>query len=539
MREVSVTAHPIRAGAEGAGVVIVSVTDLTPLRITQRRLEESESRLSLALASADVGTWHVDLNSGVVTSSPALAQIFDYPTSTASLFEVIADRVHPGDVERVRTKWFKALAEGQPYVDEYRVRRTDGSVRWVYSRGRAQVNDRNEGIAFSGVLADVTESKLAEIHLNLERQKMTAMFEESPAAIALWRGPDLVFEKVNPRFRALFGGRELENVRLADALPDLAGQPFLTALIEVFRTGRPAVGLEVPTTLGPKNERHFFDYTYVRINDPNQNPYGVFGHAVDVTDRVRAREQLERAKTAAETANEAKSNFLANISHEIRTPLGAILGFADLMRDAQLDEDGRQQYLNVILRNGHALTRIIDDLLDLAKVEAGQIAIEVIDVDLRELLSGVTDLFLEKTRAKGITLDTHVGDQVPKLIRSDPTRLRQILINVVGNAVKFTDVGGVRIEVGADVTPSHATVSILVKDTGVGLSTEQSERLFKPFAQADNSTTRRFGGTGLGLVLARRLANVLGGDVTVIASTPGAGSVFKFEFEVPPSGGGF
>ena len=261
-----------------------------------------------------------------------------------------------------------------------------------------------------------------------------------------------------------------------------------------------------------------------------EEPPSFSGVLADVTDRVRARKKLERAKVAAETANEAKTNFLANISHELRTPLGAILGFVELAQLDDVPEDERRQCLEIIQRNGRALTRLIDDLLDLAKVEAGQLHVEMGEFSLVELINEITDLFREQTRAKNITFGAGLADDVPATVTSDPTRLRQILINVVGNAIKFTERGGVSIE----VERRDDLIAVRVRDSGLGLTIEQRGRLFQPFVQADDSTTRRFGGTGLGLALARRLAQALGGDVIVEMSEPGLGSVFLITISLAP-----
>ena len=256
------------------------------------------------------------------------------------------------------------------------------------------------------------------------------------------------------------------------------------------------------------------------------------GTILDVTEKALAQEELQKAKAAAEAANGAKSAFLANMSHEIRTPLGAILGFTDLLRDSKIDASERDQYLDIISRNGKALTRVIDDILDLSKVEAGRMEIQKTRFSLRHLLGEIKDLFSESARLKAIDLKFTIGDDVVDTVSSDPARLRQILINIVGNAVKFTARGGVQVVTSMRVsTVGRKFITISVKDSGAGLSEIQRENLFHPFAQADNSTTRKFGGTGLGLVLSRRLAQALGGDVVIEQSAVLVGSTFVISFE--------
>lgn len=258
--------------------------------------------------------------------------------------------------------------------------------------------------------------------------------------------------------------------------------------------------------------------------------------ATDVHERKTSRQELERAKEYAEAANKAKSRFLANVSHEIRTPLGAILGFAELMTDPQQARQDRENCVETIRRNGQQLLRIIDEVLDLSKIEAGRLEIEKIAVDLRSLVEDVRNLFEVQTQGKGLGLDLKWDDNVPAAVVTDPTRLRQILTNVIGNSVKFTSEGRVELSVTAtSVSPREdggeprMRVRFLVKDTGCGLGEEQKRRLFQPFGQADMTITRKFGGTGLGLALSRQLARSLEGNVELVESAPGQGSVFAIE----------
>ena len=252
-------------------------------------------------------------------------------------------------------------------------------------------------------------------------------------------------------------------------------------------------------------------------------------HVITLTDvtPIKRIEKLKAAKDAAETANTLKTSFLANMSHEIRTPLGAIVGFADLMKESDVAPEVRKQYLEIISRSGKALTVLIDDILDLSKIEAGGMDVENIDVSLTELMNDIILLFSHKTSSKGISLSVVLEENIPEKFTSDPSRLRQILVNIVGNAVKFTQKGQVEILVSvANSKKGDKQIIFRVRDTGAGLSDEQKKRIFAPFTQGDESTTRKFGGTGLGLVLSRRLAQALGGDVVLESSKPGLGSVF-------------
>lgn len=242
--------------------------------------------------------------------------------------------------------------------------------------------------------------------------------------------------------------------------------------------------------------------------------------------------EFQYAKEAAEAANSAKSEFLANMSHEIRTPLGAVLGFAELMLDQGLTDKEKLNAVEVIKRNGRLLSNIINDILDLSKVEAGKLEIENMRTSLKELFSDINSLLNIEAAKKDIRLTIRSIGDLPQYIETDPLRLRQVLLNVVGNAIKFTDSGSVdvTIQVIPDVTHS-LKLAFVVSDTGRGLSPEQVERIFSPFAQADASITRKYGGTGLGLILSKKLAKALGGDVVLNHSTPGVGSTFTITID--------
>jgi PAS domain S-box-containing protein len=247
---------------------------------------------------------------------------------------------------------------------------------------------------------------------------------------------------------------------------------------------------------------------------------------LDLERRIQERtDELQRAKEAAEEANIAKTSFLANMSHEIRTPLGAVLGFAELIAEDELTGDLRHTYTETIRRNGELLSNIISDILDLSKVDAGKLEIETRDSSLSEILKDVTTVLNLKAVEKGLRLSVKFEGKVPTTLRTDPLRLRQILINVIGNAIKFTERGGVTVIVKApeDLSP---LLAFEIKDTGPGIEADQTSKLFQPFSQADNTTKRQHGGTGLGLILSKRLAQLLGGDVTLKETQVGVGSTF-------------
>lgn len=384
------------------------------------------------------------------------------------------------------------------------------------------------------VFHDISRQLSATLDLIAEKAKVDALVAESTSAIGLMRGADLVFEIVNKKWAELVSPREYIGRKYVDIYPELVGTAAHRSHVEVFATGVPFIAKEMKLKVRSADGTHeyqYYDYSNVRILDGEGRPYGVYCNALNVTAQVKARLELEEAKLAAERANQTKTFFLANMSHEIRTPLGAIIGFTDLLKDRNLSTAEREQFLETISRNGKGLTRIIDDILDLAKVESGKIELEAIEFSFIDLLDEALDLFRERTKSKGLYLRLYMDESVPNRISSDPTRLRQIFINIIGNAVKFTERGGITIRVRAvaDID-QKLTFTVVVQDTGIGILEEQRDRLFQPFSQADNSTTRKYGGTGLGLVLSGRLAKALGGTITVATPDDSTGSAFHIQF---------
>ncbi|MES3036847.1 MAG: ATP-binding protein [Bdellovibrionota bacterium] len=242
---------------------------------------------------------------------------------------------------------------------------------------------------------------------------------------------------------------------------------------------------------------------------------------------------LEIAHQDAQAANEAKTRFLSNMSHEIRTPLGIVQGFADLALNPEITDSERKSYLETIKRNSQNLTKLIGEVLDLAKIEAGKIEIERTTFSLPDMISEITSALGPQADSKGVMLTFTSEILSPEFVNTDHVRLRQIFMNLVGNALKFTEKGKVEILTRSIIKSTDSvdhTVEILISDTGIGLTPEQQERIFKPFVQADSSTTRKYGGTGLGLDLSKRLAQAMGGDLILHESTSGKGSTFLFSF---------
>ncbi|MBT4501112.1 MAG: PAS domain S-box protein, partial [Gemmatimonadetes bacterium] len=382
--------------------------------------------------------------------------------------------------------------------------------------------DSEEGAFVVAAVRDITARREAEAEL----RKLSRAIEYSPASVVI-TDPHGTIEYVNPRFVEVTGysaeeaiGQNPRMVSSGTQSPELYRQMW-----ETIRSGREWRG---EFCNRKKGGELYWEYASI---SPILDASGEATHYVavkeDITERKRNEVELQEARAKAEDANRSKSAFLANMSHEIRTPMNGVVGMVDLLKRTELDTNQRN-YLATVDSSADALLVLLNDILDLSKIEAGSMSLESIDFELREVTDGVMRLMGMRAHEKGLELACHVNADVPDGLRGDPTRLRQIIINLIGNAIKFTSEGEVVVDVQCrEETEEEVDLRVAVRDTGIGIPEEKCALIFEAFSQADASTTRHFGGTGLGLNISQQLVELMGGRIWV-ESEEGVGSVFQF-----------
>jgi two-component system, sensor histidine kinase and response regulator len=447
------------------------------------------------------------------------------------------ETLHPDDREPTRRFWLESVAGHHSYDIEYRVRRKGGDYRWFKTRGVPIRDTGGNIVKWFGTCTDITELRDSE-------ERFRGTFENAAVGIG-HRHFDGRFLRVNQKFCTILDysrdellqrtGQEITHpadldvgVDLAEALLRGESPGFTLEKRYVRRDGSPV----------------WVDLSVSLQRDGAGNPDYFIGIVQDISNRKRLEEELRRAKEAAEAANRAEDDFLANVSHEIRTPMTAILGMTELVLETPLDEDQRQG-LKTVKSAADSLLGIINDLLDFSKIEAGKLELDTADFSLRAAVSDVLRALAVRAHKKGLELIYQVHPDVPDALVGDGGRLRQVLLNLAGNAIKFTDEGEVVVRVAsrerqrpedsgapnppvADAPGSPGVeIRFTVRDTGIGIPPDQQARIFRAFEQEDTSTTRKYGGTGLGLTIAARLVALMGGTITV-DSEPGRGSTFAF-----------
>lgn len=498
---------------------VVHGSDVTEQLAQERALAQSQERLANAVRSSGVAIYNHDFRNDTLYVSEAFWRWLgeedqgDIPQGTRWFIS----RLHPDDVQPV-VKAFRGHKRTGDRVDHsYRLRRKDSSFVWIHASGRAHT-ENGRTVRLNGTLVDISAQRAAEAARDATADRLTAVLDSVSESILTLNSNGQVTHS-NPAARQLLGNRLTPDCRAQDLFED---QPDLTALYRTtgcelrLRGNQDAVATDVEIYLSP-------------IAGGNRDDAASTLVIRDISARKSYERSILEALRQAEEAGRAKSEFLAMMSHEIRTPMNGVMGMAQVLLDSDLSPEQREA-LRIIYNSGTALLSIINDVLDFSKVEAGKLDLDTQAFDPAEAARDVMDLVRGGLEKKGLTLLIELDPTLPARVLGDAGRVRQILLNLLGNAVKFTEAGEVRLQMQRGAAPE--VIEISVTDTGIGMSESVIANLFQAFRQADASTTRRYGGTGLGLTICKRLADLMGGDIRV-ASTPGRGSVFTCTLKLP------
>ena len=503
-----------------------AVADHHTLAVELRHTKESSA---FAQASAGVATFDVNVQSDELTCSGNYFEFLSIPvTSRASDRASFLARIHPDDINTVLMPENKITGDSTAYQREYRIVLDNGQVRWIDEKGNITRNSLGEATRIIGAMIDVTDLKLAQAALLAAEERLARAVRGTQDGLWEFNAIEKSFWFA-PRFEQMLGYQSGELRTNLDSFLDLTHPEdrdrTQAAIWKHVRSDSP---YDAEFRLRHKSGH----YEWVRSRaqgdfDSRGQSAKLAGSIQLITDRKEAEMATLNAVRVAEAANRAKSDFVANMSHEIRTPMNGVLGMTELLLDTKLDALQRD-YAETIRDSGTSLLTVINDILDFSKVEAGKLELESLDVDLRDTFEDTCRLLSIQAHAKGLELTAQIDARLPRLVKGDAGRIRQILLNLAGNAIKFTAKGEVSLEIKVLETGENGTrVRCEIRDTGIGIPADRLQSLFVPFMQVDSSTTRRFGGTGLGLSIVRRLVELMGGE-TGVESVEGAGSLFWF-----------
>jgi len=498
--------------------LIAFLEDITLEKAMQRKLKASEERLHLAMDAAEHGFWDWDLDNNEAYMSPRYFTMLGYtPGELPMSFETWKNLLHPADQGKIVEKIKGKIENGIPFAEEFRLKTKTGNWQWVLGRGKSfSVDEKGIPHRAVGTHTDITERKRIEKELRKNEERYRGLIE-SQKDLIVRVNPENEFTYVNDAYLETFG--KTRNEIIGKSFMPLIHEDDVEHTMEAFKKiEEPPYRVYLEQRAMTVNGWRWLAWEDYAIKNEAGEIIEIQGVGRDITD-------LKLAQFAAEAANQAKSEFLANMSHEIRTPLNAVIGFSDLLED-YIEVKTGEKYLEGIKTAGENLLDLINDILDLSKIEAGKFNLEYQMTDLKDILNDLFSIFYHQGEEKNLELSFKVDENIPPVIYTDKTRIRQILLNLIGNAIKFTDTGSVKVRISANKMNKKISQLIFeVKDTGIGIKPEQQEKIFEAFEQQDGQSTRRYGGTGLGLAISKRLAEMMNGSLT-LESTIGEGSTF-------------
>ncbi|MCF7886409.1 MAG: PAS domain S-box protein, partial [Candidatus Marinimicrobia bacterium] len=521
---------------------VTAVRDITEQKKAEQALRESEEKFRSFVENANDIIFSTSLEGDFTYISPNWKEILGHESEKV-LGKNFKDFVYSEDIPQVQEFFEKVITTGEKRKGvEYRVKHQDGRYRWHTSTGSPMKDDQGHIVAFLGIARDITERKKIINALEESEERFRTIFNHSPQPMTLTETHTGMLLEVNDIFCEKIEGNKEDIIGKSTTDLNLYTNRERKKFLKSLHDKGAVEGLEIKlTTL---NGSKLITKMYSRFVDVNREEY-ILTIFHDITKQKEAERNLKKLNkklkvqsveaqklaAQAQAANVAKSEFLANMSHEIRTPLNSVIGFTELVLDTELNNTQRDYLKNVNI-SAQSLMALINDILDFSKIEAGRLELDRTETDLINLLEKTADIIKMKAHNKGLELLINIDPDIPSIVFIDPVRLRQVLVNLLNNAIKFTKRG--EIELKAKLIKQEenkARITFTVRDTGIGIKKDQKEKIFNSFTQADGSTSRKYGGTGLGLTISKHLVEKMDGELKV-ESEYGKGSAFSFSLEV-------
>ncbi len=511
-----------------SGMIFAVAHDITERKIAEENLKHSQMQLAEAMHIARIGSWEWDIRTNKLIWSDELQHIFGiYPAQRVVTYKEYLDRVLPEDRAYANDIVREAVQKRTSFDFYHRTRLPNGTIGTIRGRGQVITDENNKPIKMIGTAQDVTREKQAEADLAGQHHLLHTLIDTLPDFIYVkdTRGRFIISNIAHAQ-RLGTTPEQIVGKWDFDFYPAEIAERFYEDEQIILRTGQPILRRE---SMGVEDDGTptWLMMTKAPLRDQNGNIVGVVGINHDITASKMVQQEIELARKRAEEANHLKSHFLTTISHELRTPLNAIIGFSDILLKGILGpvSENQREYVRDILSNGEHLLAIINDLLDISKIESGQFELETMPINLSKVIAHIRSRLQGLAEAKGLVFITDLDPALPTSVMGDDLRLEQILTNLIGNAIKFTDKGQVKVTIEkltGDIW------QIAVSDTGIGIPPEAMSYLFDEFRQVDNSLERPYEGTGLGLAIVNKLVKLMGGTVGV-SSTVGKGSTFTVQ----------
>jgi PAS domain S-box-containing protein len=513
--------------SNGIPRVVVEHINITERKQTEQALRESDKRFRVMADGCPTPIWVTDAEGGMRFTNRTFREFCGNTQE-----EVEGHKwhflIHPDDQPKFISESYRAVREQTAFKGDARVQRADGEWRWIIAHTEPRFSPSGEFLGHVGLSTDITERKQAEQALKDSEEKFRQLAENIREVFWMMNAEGTETLYIGPAYEEVWG-RSCKSLYenpmdwIGAIHPDDREEAHETFMRQLQGEN---IDSEYRLRQPDGQERWIRDRAFP-IRDQNGELIRIAGIAEDVTERRRYEMELIRAREEADAANQVKGEFLANMSHEIRSPMNGVLGMTELLLQTELTKEQRR-YADTVRFSGESLLQVINDILDFSKIEAKKLQLEMVDFDFQSLLDNLAAGQAPEAQGKGIELVYISGPSVPTMLRGDPVRLRQILTNLVGNAIKFTEKGEVVVHVTLEKEEeSDCLLRFSVRDTGIGIPKDKIGILFEKFTQVDTSTTRRFGGTGLGLAISKQLAELMGGEIRV-DSQDGKGSEFYF-----------